>query len=889
MSTGTESMCLACGAQLSSPDTDTENVDINEEFGVEDPDSDGNTPLHRAVQSGSQAGTLALLKRNLPVDPVNNYNQNTPLIDASVEGHEGIVLILLHHGADTESRNAHGNTPLLVAAFNGHEKVVSILLSHKAEVDSRNNSQNTPLQLAAFAGYDKIVSRLLESGAEIDSCNNEKNTSLQLAASAGHDRAAFVLLSHKAEVDSCNDTGNTSLQLACTEGHEEVARILLQHGAGVDSFNYDGYTPLHFAAENGKARIVALLLSKHAGHSRMDEIRRVPLHLACNKGFRDIAEMLLKAGADVNVETDGKWTPLHFACAKDKDQKDGEMIDVIKFLIANGARVNQATDTGITPLHFACTSVHPSAIEYLVRKGANIHQQNDEGESPFQLALEAPSIREYEPLLYEKAGLLRTNEEGWSVLHKACFENTLEKVEALLSDVRLDPSIPNAAGKSALGLAVDQGYQSLALCLLGSEQYYPASPVKRCGCLTSRTELSDIETKLSQYYRDSTLSDTQLGSIAYWMIANKSERFFENLPQPGLHKSPHYKGGMHALHIAAQYGNLNLIQGNLSDLNPDDTSEDGSTALHASAAFGHREITEILLHRNPISHNGQVALKLIVDRILQPDNQGESPFSLAVKEKHYLLRNYFWDELRRYTMNKDFQQADPDRAEKILELASRFERPGEETYLLAFLKKWFGEPSPEICNKINLQPKDWNVLHHVVHRGEVVALWWLLSNGGHFENQEINFAHLILEARQSGETTTLMSELLQSPPKIIEQATITDNDDLTRRPPMHSGSSLNNYQVTIVDFYTKNDQVDFQVIQRPLDHIIYDQNLGPNKLMEDALSKDYRHLDSLKQKLRTRDFTAEANSRSTKAAKKADLGTLEFRWLHLPINHVRIQ
>ncbi|KAJ5899934.1 hypothetical protein N7495_004678 [Penicillium taxi] len=857
------------------------------------------TSLYLAAANGHVSTISALLDHGADIES-REYDEGTPLLQASTNGNLGAVSALLSRKAQIDTRNKWGNTPLQMASNNGHENVVLHLLDKGAEIDSCNNSGNTSLQLAAAFGHDRVVSILLGKGAQIDSCNESGNTSLQLAAESGHDRVMFTLLSRRAAVDSCNKTGNTALQLACAKNHHSTVRILLSFRAAVDAGNHEGYTPLHFAAEEDDAQTVALLLSHQADPTRFDNYGRTPIFSASSLGQHKNVEMLINNGADVNAKTYRGLTPLHGAVGWAEGKEESTRLTcLIQLLITNGAKVDGVG--GNSPLHMACEEVHAGAIECLVRHGADVNRKDAAGKTPFQLALEADDIEPFKPVVFERPGILRKDEAGRSALHEASLKGHLKNVQDLLHDISFELPALETFHMSPSGLAIAQDHREVSLCLLTSDLYYPGSCLRRYTPLATKEELSMIEACLLNYSSNPTLSTDELDSIVYWMIANKS-RYLTNASFPGYASlGRRYRGGASLFHIAARYSNHDLIQTVLFNHDYDSSlqDDDGNTALHAAAAAGNLNFSKALLEKP--AHSSQQ----IIDLIIQPNCMRESPFSLAVKWRHSSLRDYFRLQLTNHTLKRELLQ-DPDssvqvptRVTQAQELIFRFEKPGIQDRLLQLQKTWLGEPRNEICDKVKQRAEKWGILPTVVYHNQAVALWWLLSNGWVFDQKEIDLARKVLEALPGTEKNSyrdVLSQLLQNPPQIVEQAGLTDSHRVPGFPSRPSDFLLGNANVAIIDFYALRDVIDLHMIERSLDDIIYDQKLGPQRLMTESLASRHRDLHSFKRHLedvdkRYREMSTAHSSRDQNPLPRDTsdapaTGALQFRWIHLPFNHV---
>ncbi|MTI12021.1 ankyrin repeat domain-containing protein [Sansalvadorimonas verongulae] len=99
---------------------------------LDQPASDGDTPLYRAVQDGRTDLVQILVDAGAKLDqPIREGD--TPLCRAAQEGYADIVQILVGAGAKPNQRAKDSATPLFLAAQNTHDEVVKILLGGGAD------------------------------------------------------------------------------------------------------------------------------------------------------------------------------------------------------------------------------------------------------------------------------------------------------------------------------------------------------------------------------------------------------------------------------------------------------------------------------------------------------------------------------------------------------------------------------------------------------------------------------------------------------------------------------------------------------------------------------------------------------------------------------------
>ena len=119
-------------------------------------DSNGNTPLHRAVLFGQKEIVELLIQKGADVNKENNY-KSTPLhVAARWNSQKEIVELLIKAGADVNKENIYGSTPLHEAVVNGQE-IVELLIKASADVNKENKNKDIPIDLATYYGRKDIV------------------------------------------------------------------------------------------------------------------------------------------------------------------------------------------------------------------------------------------------------------------------------------------------------------------------------------------------------------------------------------------------------------------------------------------------------------------------------------------------------------------------------------------------------------------------------------------------------------------------------------------------------------------------------------------------------------------------------------------------------------
>jgi len=146
---------------------------------------------------------------------------------------------------DINRKDCVGNTPLVWADLEGHEGVVEVLLG-RDDVDPNKPDRygQTPISCAAMNGHEGVVRTLLEQDdVDPNEPDSDNRTPLLWASSNGHGEVAKILLERSdISPDKPDILGRGPLQWAALNKHKELAKMLRDRGK-VNPDKPDGSSP----------------------------------------------------------------------------------------------------------------------------------------------------------------------------------------------------------------------------------------------------------------------------------------------------------------------------------------------------------------------------------------------------------------------------------------------------------------------------------------------------------------------------------------------------------------------------------------------------------------------------------------------------------------------
>ncbi len=381
-------------------------------------DTDGDSPLHFAVEAGDLRSVSLLLRNPLIDVNLTDRNGRTPLALACLHGQDQLALLLLsRNDIDADKADNNGLSPLLLATHSNREAIVAALLN-KPDVDPNQCAVNgvsplmyaidskqlpilrcllaspmldlertlsngmTPAATAAAQGAADILELLLQKVA-VNSQMQQRmiEDAMYGACSAGRREIAELLLrKYRCNPDSSRNRLNApALCIVARAGNADMVSALLRHGANPNRETPGGSTALQAAVEAGAGDCIQRLLGAPGinPNQRDAKNRATALCSAAVKGdAKLIAALLQHPATDPNCADRQGATPLCLAAFL------GHEAVVAALLADPRTDVNKPDNNQHTPLHHASGRGQVAIVKVLLKhpgvnvdvlSGANLH------------------------------------------------------------------------------------------------------------------------------------------------------------------------------------------------------------------------------------------------------------------------------------------------------------------------------------------------------------------------------------------------------------------------------------------------------------------------------------------------------------------------------------
>jgi ankyrin repeat protein len=418
-----------------------------------DDPTEGITPLHPAVESGSLKTVRLLLSANADADIPDPENGKTPLLKAAALGHTDIVNMLIDAGAELTVPEATGSSFLHCAVEGGSVEIFDLAFVNEDDILRRDKDGLIPLQIAASGGFVHAVSKLLESKESVKQVQartmDRNRTALHLASKLGSKEIVELLLNVDDDINIVDKRDKTPLHLASKKGHTSLVEFLLQKGADPNLTNDLKRTPLFVAYESGKGNskeIIKLLQPKTIELKATDQDDNTLLHIASRRGILPEVRNFMSLDFDIEARNSEERTPLSLAA-------DAGHLETCKTLLAAGASFNYLDDEKETVLSRAISSENHELVILLLEKGADPELKGTRWPALYTAAYcrQVYLVREFLKRGFNKE--TRGGSRNWTPLH-ACYDSA--EVTSILIEAGASTDVVDSDGQTLLDLAIDR-------------------------------------------------------------------------------------------------------------------------------------------------------------------------------------------------------------------------------------------------------------------------------------------------------------------------------------------------------------------------------------------------------------------------------------------------
>ncbi|XP_046353562.1 serine/threonine-protein phosphatase 6 regulatory ankyrin repeat subunit B-like isoform X3 [Haliotis rufescens] len=487
------------------------------------------------------------------------------------------------------------------------------------------------------------------------------------------------------------ETGVTPLMVAVRENKLVIAERLLDLGVNVNAKAKDGRTALHYAASYAKDDIIKLLLNRKSDPSMPGgPTDQLPIHMACarSSGAVHAVQLLLRAsGKDGRLSQDKDGSiPLFLAAEvgnvavcrellllsteqqvlhKRKDSGDAAIhiaarrrdIDLVKLLLDSKTPVEYQNTEGHTALHLAAWEGDEPLVKFLYNMKANPNTPDNFDRTPLHIAAERGNSHIVELLVDKfKSSVSARTKDGSTLMHIASqFGHPDTALAFLKKGVPLQ--MPNKSGAICLHAAAMKGHTAVVKALL--QKGAPVDTKTKDGSTALHVAVEHCKPQVVQtllgYGAQVELKGGEVFETPLHIAARtvEGEKCGEMLLRSGANVNATRENGETALHIAARYGHIKMVTSLLDEgSDPLQHSKAGETALHVAVRYCHLSVAAEIL-RFVCQEKSRIDAVMMVN---QQNFEGETPVHYAAE----LTKNMAHDEFEDSDMMKLMLEFDGD-------------------------------------------------------------------------------------------------------------------------------------------------------------------------------------------------------------------------------------
>ncbi|XP_071085590.1 putative ankyrin repeat protein RF_0381 [Haliotis cracherodii] len=359
--------------------------------------------------------------------------------------------LMNNESLDVNAPGSYGVTPVMWATQKGHYDVFKCLVDNGADISCLDIFEDNMLNMACIGQNINILRYILttDPAPDINRPRKDGRTPLMWAALQGNVDVFDYLKSKQADCLAMDNDGDNILHYACLGGHiEMVSHIISENIIDINRSDRYGRTALMEAAKYGHKLVFDFLLSKGGDISHKDKEGNNIFHVACREGDLEMVGRILSQGEfDINCRGQNGKTPLLFAAF-------GGHRWVFDLLVRKKANASIVGSKGNNILHVACIGGHVGMVEHILSQSmVDINSQGEDGFTSLMLAARSGRRAVFGFLVNKGANLFQVDKKGNNILHVACKIGSIDIVQDVLSQHRLDINARNSRGETASMIA----------------------------------------------------------------------------------------------------------------------------------------------------------------------------------------------------------------------------------------------------------------------------------------------------------------------------------------------------------------------------------------------------------------------------------------------------
>ncbi|MBF0363328.1 MAG: ankyrin repeat domain-containing protein [Oligoflexia bacterium] len=230
---------------------------------------------------------------------------------SAIGGHNSVFDFLIDNGAKSqfELADSDGFTPIMHASMNGHDRIVRKLVKLKSGIETDDKNGKTPIHLAIEGGHEKVAKMLVDAGADVTKKDKDGRNTL-MKAIVKDQKSIVSDLIKKVDVNEKDNHGISPLMVASVLGDKTSVDMLVKKGANLNDTNADGQSALILAAG---ANDIAFDPNNICAKDLNDFLTKSEVQLSGLDDLKDIAGIIAdKAAKEKNnpdAELNLDWIP----------------------------------------------------------------------------------------------------------------------------------------------------------------------------------------------------------------------------------------------------------------------------------------------------------------------------------------------------------------------------------------------------------------------------------------------------------------------------------------------------------------------------------------------------------------------------------------------------